>query len=86
MNFSSIKTSLKQQTIKAQTENQGLQYRLTERDEQIHHLTQERRKILTEKSDRHFLKKLTGLQTTQYRERKNIFPHNNRTLNNLNNS
>ena len=60
--LSSIKNQFEQQTIKVQTENQGLQYRLTERDEQIHHLTQERQN-LTEKLTA-LSQELTGLQTT----------------------
>ncbi|MEX4528057.1 DNA recombination protein RmuC [Haemophilus influenzae] len=60
--LSSIKNQFEQQTIKVQTENQGLQYRLTERDEQIHHLTQERQN-LTEKLAA-LSQELTGLQTT----------------------
>ncbi|MEX4485232.1 DNA recombination protein RmuC [Haemophilus influenzae] len=60
--LSSIKNQFEQQTIKVQTENQGLQYRLTERDEQIHHLTQERQN-LTEKLAP-LSQELTGLQTT----------------------
>lgn len=60
--LSSIKNQLEQQTIKVQTENQGLQYRLTERDEQVHHLTQERQN-LTEKLTA-LSQELTGLQTT----------------------
>lgn len=60
--LSSIKNQFEQQTIKVQTENQGLQYRLTERDEQIHHLTQERQN-LTEKLTA-LSQELTGLKTT----------------------
>ena len=60
--LSSIKNQLEQQTIKVQTENQGLQYRLTERDEQIHHLTQERQN-LTEKLTALY-QELTELKTT----------------------
>ena len=60
--LSSIKNQFEQQTIKVQTENQGLQYRLTERDEQIHHLTQERQN-LTEKLTA-LSQEFTGLQTT----------------------
>lgn len=60
--LSSIRNQFEQQTIKVQTENQGLQYRLTERDEQIHHLTQERQN-LTEKLTA-LSQELTGLQTT----------------------
>ena len=60
--LSCIKNQFEQQTIKVQTENQGLQYRLTERDEQIHHLTQEQQN-LTEKLTA-LSQELTGLQTT----------------------
>lgn len=60
--LSGIKNQFEQQTIKVQTENQGLQYRLTERDEQIHHLTQERQN-LTEKLTA-LSQELTGLKTT----------------------
>ena len=60
--LSSIKNQFEQQTIKVQTENQGLQYRLTERDEQIHHLTQERQN-LTEKLTALY-QELTELKTT----------------------
>lgn len=60
--LSGIKNQFEQQIIKVQTENQGLQYRLTERDEQIHHLTQERQN-LTEKLTA-LSQELTGLQTT----------------------
>lgn len=60
--LSGIKNQFEQQTIKVQTENQGLQYRLTERDEQIHHLTQERQN-LTEKLTA-FSQELTGLKIT----------------------
>ncbi|HHV6870293.1 TPA: DNA recombination protein RmuC [Haemophilus influenzae] len=60
--LSCIKNQFEQQTIKVQTENQGLQYRLTERDEQIHHLTQERQN-LTEKLTA-LSQELTGLKTT----------------------
>ena len=47
--LSSIKNQLEQQTIKAQTESQGLLVRLNERDEKIHYLTQE----LDEEQSRH---------------------------------
>ena len=47
--LSSIKNQLEQQTIKAQTESQGLLVRLNERDEKIHYLTQE----LDEEQARH---------------------------------
>lgn len=60
--LSSIRNQFEQQIIKVQTENQGLQYRLTERDEQIHHLTQERQN-LTEKLTA-LSQELTGLKTT----------------------
>ncbi|MCK9140582.1 DNA recombination protein RmuC [Haemophilus influenzae] len=60
--LSGIKNQFEQQTIKVQTENQGLQYRLTERDEQIHHLTQERQN-LTEKLTA-LSQELTGLKIT----------------------
>ena len=60
--LSGVKNQFEQQTIKVQTENQGLQYRLTERDEQIHHLTQERQN-LTEKLTA-LSQELTGLKTT----------------------
>lgn len=60
--LSGIKNQFEQQTIKVQTENQGLQYRLTERDEQIHHLTQERQN-LTEKLTALY-QELTELKTT----------------------
>ncbi|MCK9110194.1 DNA recombination protein RmuC [Haemophilus influenzae] len=60
--LSGIKNQFEQQTIKVQTENQGLQYRLTERDEQIHHLTQERQN-LTEKLTA-LSQELTRLKTT----------------------
>ena len=60
--LSGIKNQFEQQIIKVQTENQGLQYRLTERDEQIHHLTQERQN-LTEKLTA-LSQELTGLKTT----------------------
>lgn len=60
--LSGIKNQFEQQTIKVQTENQGLQYRLTERDEQIHHLTQERQN-LTEKLTA-LSQELTELKTT----------------------
>ncbi|WP_112084056.1 DNA recombination protein RmuC [Haemophilus influenzae] len=60
--LSSIRNQFEQQIIKVQTENQGLQYRLTERDEQIHHLTQERQN-LTEKLTA-LSQEFTGLQTT----------------------
>lgn len=39
--LNSVKNQLEQQTIKAQTESQGLQIRLNERDEKIVYLTQE---------------------------------------------
>ncbi|EGT74072.1 DNA recombination protein RmuC [Haemophilus haemolyticus] len=60
--LSGIKNQFEQQIIKVQTENQGLQYRLTERDEQVHHLTQERQN-LTEKLTA-LSQELTGLKTT----------------------
>ena len=60
--LSGIKNQFEQQTIKVQTENQGLQYRLTERDEQIHHLTQEQQN-LTEKLTA-LSQELTRLKTT----------------------
>ncbi|PRM16850.1 DNA recombination protein RmuC [Haemophilus influenzae] len=60
--LSGVKNQFEQQTIKVQTENQGLQYRLTERDEQIHHLTQERQN-LTEKLTALY-QELTELKTT----------------------
>lgn len=60
--LSSIRNQFEQQIIKVQTENQGLQYRLTERDEQIHHLTQERQN-LTEKLTA-LSQELTRLKTT----------------------
>ena len=47
--LSRIKNQLEQQTIKAQTESQGLLVRLNERDEKIHYLTQE----LDEEQSRH---------------------------------
>ena len=60
--LSSIKNQFEQQTIKVQTENQGLQYRLTERDEQIHHLTQERQNLIEKLTA--LSQELTGLKTT----------------------
>jgi len=39
--INSLKNQLEQQIIKAQTESQGLQIRLNERDEKIYYLTQE---------------------------------------------
>ena len=60
--LSGVKNQFEQQTIKVQTENQGLQYRLTERDEQIHHLTQEQQN-LTEKLTA-LSQELTGLKIT----------------------
>lgn len=47
--LNSVKNQLEQQTIKAQTESQGLQIRLNERDEKIVYLTQE----LDEEQARH---------------------------------
>lgn len=47
--INSLKNQLEQQIIKAQTESQGLQIRLNERDEKIYYLTQE----LDEEQARH---------------------------------
>ena len=60
--ISGIKNQFEQQIIKVQTENQGLQYRLTERDEQIHHLTQERQNLIEKLTA--LSQELTGLKTT----------------------
>ena len=63
--LSSIKNQLEQQTIKAQTESQGLLVRLNERDEKIHYLTQE----LDEEQSRH---SAIAEQITALKERSGI--------------
>ena len=63
--LSLIKNQLEQQTIKAQTESQGLLVRLNERDEKIHYLTQE----LDEEQSRH---SAIAEQITALKERSGI--------------
>lgn len=73
-----VKNQLEQQTVKAQTENQGLQVRLTERDEQIQRLAQERQH-LTEKFTA-LSQEFTGLKTT-LAEKEKHFAEQQQTFN-----
>ena len=72
--LSSIKNQLEQQTIKAQTESQGLLVRLNERDEKIHYLTQE----LDEEQSRH---SAIAEQITALKERSGIASAQTESLN-----